>query len=105
MDTHLLKIKAKALSPLVRIGKAGLNESVIEEIKKQLHLHGLVKIKLLKSSILGEKKEVVDELLAKTNSQLILLQGNMVTIYKDNGMCIALIGIMLLPVAVAEIML
>ncbi|MBI4453107.1 YhbY family RNA-binding protein [Candidatus Woesearchaeota archaeon] len=85
MDIHLLKIKAKALSPLVRIGKAGLNEYVIEEIKKQLLLHKLVKIKLLKSSIHGEKREFVDELLTQTNSQLILLQGNMVTIYKENG--------------------
>ena len=84
MITHLLKIKAKALSSLVRIGKAGVNESVIAEIKKQLHLHELVKIKLLKSSIAGVKKEVVDKLLTQTNSQLILLQGNMVTIYKEN---------------------
>lgn len=85
MITHLLKIKAKALSPLVRIGKAGVNESVIAEIKKQLQLHELVKIKLLKSSIPGEKKEVVDELLTQTNSQLILLQGNMVTIYRKKN--------------------
>lgn len=94
MITHLLKIKAKALSPLVRIGKAGLNESVIAEIKKQLHLHELVKVKLLKSSIAdgennaawnNEKKELVNEILTKTNSQLILLQGNMVTIYKKKN--------------------
>ena len=79
-----MKIKAAALKPVVRIGKSGLTENVLAEIKKQFKSHNLVKIKLLKACFEKTgKKEVAKNIADSTESVLILLQGNIVTIYKE----------------------
>jgi len=80
-SNHELKIRAKALEPVIRIGKLGLNQGVITEIKKQLHKKNLVKVKILKSA-LGEqdKKEFAEEIAEKTNSELIDFVGLIVVL-------------------------
>ena len=71
-----MKAKSMAMEPMVRIGKSGVSESVIGEIKKQLHKDGMIKIKMLKSFIgTKDRKEVVKEIVEKTNSQLVLSVG------------------------------
>ena len=67
-----MKAKSMAMEPMVRIGKSGISDSVIGEIKKQLQKDGMIKIKMLKSFIgTKDKKEVVKEIVEKTNSQLV----------------------------------
>ncbi|MDK2781826.1 MAG: hypothetical protein PWR13_854 [Archaeoglobi archaeon] len=46
--------------PHVQIGKAGLSEGVIEEIKRQLEDRKVIKIRFMKS--IAKKREVVDDL-------------------------------------------
>jgi len=80
---HELAEKAKKLEPILRIGKAGLNENVIEEIKRQLKENKLIKIKLLRAFIEGkDKKEIAKEIAVKTNSELINQVGFVVVLYK-----------------------
>jgi RNA-binding protein len=43
---QFLKGLAHALSPIVRVGKAGLTDAVVEETKKSLAAHELIKIRL-----------------------------------------------------------
>ena len=79
-----LKEKAKTLEPVIRIGKNGLTESTIKEIKKQLNKKKLIKVKLLKAFINNKnKKEVAKEIAKKTNSRLIDLVGFVIVLYKD----------------------
>ena len=67
-----LKEKAKLLEPMIRIGKAGLSDGVIKEIKNQLKKKKMIKIKILRSCLKEKnKKEVAKELAEKTNSELI----------------------------------
>lgn len=78
------KLKAKALEPVIRIGKNGLTENTIKEIKKQLNKKKLIKVKLLRAFISDKnKKEVAKEIAQKTNSQLIDLVGFVIVLYKD----------------------
>ena len=49
-EVIMLRSKAKRLEPVLRVGKGGLSNSLIEELKKVLNKRKLVKIKLLKSS-------------------------------------------------------
>ena len=51
MELRELKKKAAKIEPTIRIGKAGLSNSTIEEIKKQLKGRKLIKIKLLNNFI------------------------------------------------------
>ena len=79
----MLRSKAKAIEPVLRMGKGGLSENFIEEAKKVLKKRKLIKIKLLKTSFDGKnKKEITDSIIQKTNSELIDAVGNIIVIHK-----------------------
>ncbi|MBT4824137.1 YhbY family RNA-binding protein [Candidatus Woesearchaeota archaeon] len=83
MDKKQLKQKAKAIDPIVRIGKAGLNESVLKEIIQQLKSHKLIKIKLLKSCLDSQnRKEMAKEIVKQSEAELVLFQGGVIALYK-----------------------
>jgi len=78
-----LKAKAMAIEPVVRIGKSGLTEPVINEIKKQLEKKKLIKIKMLKAFVSGkDKKEMAREIAEKTGSMLVHNVGFIVVVAK-----------------------
>ncbi|MBW2996636.1 YhbY family RNA-binding protein [Candidatus Woesearchaeota archaeon] len=75
--------KAKYIQPILRIGKAGVTEGAIEEIKRQLKKRKLIKIKLLKSALNGkDKKEMAKEIAEKTRSELIHQVGSVIVLNK-----------------------
>ncbi|MDO9044429.1 MAG: YhbY family RNA-binding protein [Methanobacteriaceae archaeon] len=72
----------RALSALtINIGKAGINDNVIEEIKRQLKSQELVKLKFAKN-ISSEKEIYIAQIVEKTNSKLIDMRGNVAVIFK-----------------------
>tara|TARA_Y100000310_G_C20595786_1_gene770410 strand:- start:411 stop:686 length:276 start_codon:yes stop_codon:yes gene_type:complete len=78
-----LRRKAIALKPVAWIGKNGLSVDVLNEIHRQLDKKELIKVKLIKSFISKkDKKNVVEEIVAKTNSKLISLVGFTIILYK-----------------------
>lgn len=80
-----LRKQAHAMPPLVRIGKAGLQQNTLQEIDKQLRIHHLVKIKLLKNfmdDIPLTKRELGEQIAAKTNAALISIVGNTVVVWR-----------------------
>ena len=80
---YRLKKEASALKPIIQIGKNGITESVIEELKKQIKANRLVKVKLLKSASYGQDMETLANQLAEaTNSNLIEVRGNSVVLYR-----------------------
>lgn len=79
-----LKDKARAIEPLVRIGKNGLNEGAVTEINKLIKKRKLIKVKILNAAIEGkDKKEMAKETALRTNSKLIQQIGNIVVLYKE----------------------
>ena len=84
MFNNKLKEKAKTLEPVIRVGKNGLTESTIKEIKKQLNKKKLIKVKLLRAFINNRnKREAAKEIAQKTNSQIIDLVGFVIVLWKD----------------------
>ena len=72
----------RALSAMtINIGKSGVNENVIEEIKRQLEANELVKIKFAKN-IARDKDDYIDEIVTKTRAKLIDVRGHVAVIYK-----------------------
>ena len=72
----------RALSAMtINIGKAGVNENVIEEIKRQLEANEIVKLKFAKN-IARNKDDYIDEIVSKTKAQLIDVRGHVAVIYK-----------------------
>jgi len=78
-----LRKKAKAMDPILRMGKEGASDSFIGELGKVLKKRKLVKIKLLKSSFENKnKEEMISQIIQKTNSDLIDAVGNVIVIYR-----------------------
>ena len=72
----------RALSAMtINIGKNGVNENVIEEIKRQLKANEIVRIKFAKN-IARDKDDYIDEIVTKTRAKLIDVRGHVAVIYK-----------------------
>ncbi len=72
----------RALSAMtINIGKAGVNDNVIEEIKRQLEANEIVKLKFAKN-IARDKDKYIDEIVSKTRAKLIDVRGHVAVIYK-----------------------
>ena len=65
----------------INIGKSGVNDNVIEEIKRQLKANEIVKLKFAKN-IARDKDKYIDEIVSKTKSKLIDVRGHVAVIYK-----------------------
>lgn len=78
-----LRSKSKTMEPVVRIGKNGLTEGTVNEIKRQLKKKRLIKIKLLKSFIQEKnKKDLIKTISSITNSEVIESVGFILTLHK-----------------------
>ena len=72
----------RALSAMtINIGKGGVNDNVIEEIKRQLEANEIVKLKFAKN-IARDKDKYIDEIVSKTRAKLIDVRGHVAVIYK-----------------------
>lgn len=78
-----LRKQAHDLDPILQIGKSGLSEGVVDEVKRQLKAMKLVKLKLLKSARENEDRAALAEQLAQaTQSVLVEVRGNTVVLWK-----------------------
>jgi len=71
-----LRSESKNLKPSIIIGKNGINDAVIKNIKTHLRTYGVIKIKILKTHIEGkDKKSLAIELAEKCQAQLVDVVG------------------------------
>jgi RNA-binding protein len=86
MDTRkILELRGQAarMEATTHVGKNGVTPSLIEEISRQLKDNKLVKIKLLKSAVESKpRKELAEDLAAKTGAELIEVKGNTAVLFK-----------------------
>jgi RNA-binding protein len=84
-NQSLRKLKSKAMEmvPSVIIGKLGLTEGLINEIKAQIEKKRTVKVKMLRSFIGDkEKSDVITEILDRTGTRLVQKVGFVITVTK-----------------------
>jgi RNA-binding protein len=80
---YQLKNEATKIKPIINVGKNGITDSVVEEIKKQVKANRLVKIKMLKTSAEGEDIKTSAEKLAEaTKTTLVDVRGSTVVLYR-----------------------
>lgn len=80
---YQLRKEATNIKPIINIGKNGLTEPVLEELKKQIKATRLVKVKMLKTSAEGEDIKASAEKLAEaTKTSLIDVRGSTVVLYR-----------------------
>ncbi|MBS7606270.1 YhbY family RNA-binding protein [Candidatus Bathyarchaeota archaeon] len=78
-----LKKRVSSIEPTVRVGKKGITEAQIKEILKQLEARRTVKVKVLKSALVGETVEdIAQRISSETGSRVIQIIGRTFTLYK-----------------------
>ena len=75
--------KAKSLEPTARIGKSGITDTQIADIKKQLEKRKIIKIRFLQSFIADkDKNKIIEELAEKVNARVVQKIGFVVDLQK-----------------------
>lgn len=73
---------AHALAPIVRVGKAGVTDSVIAETRKSLDSHELIKVRIDVDDG-AQRREVAARLAEATDSQLAGTIGKIAILYRE----------------------
>jgi RNA-binding protein len=70
-------------TPVMILGKGGLTDNIIKDLKTHLKKKKLIKVKLLKSFVDGKnKKELFNEIAQKTDSELVHKIGFVIVLEK-----------------------
>ena len=77
-----LKGQAHGLKPVIKVGKADVEEPQIMSIKRALHEHELIKIKFLDYK--DHKQEISENIAKETGSEVVDIIGNILILYWEN---------------------
>jgi RNA-binding protein len=85
IPSHIMQeAKSRDFRPSVRIGKSGLSETVMDEIRQQLRSRSLVKIKVNKGLFEREQRSAVwAQIAEQSNSTLVLQRGNIGVLWQS----------------------
>ncbi len=78
-----LRSLAHHLDPIFQVGKGGVNENMITQIKEALEARELIKVSILQNN-LDDKHEVAQALAAGAQAELVQLIGHTVVLYKES---------------------
>lgn len=65
----------------INVGKNGVNDNVLEELKRQLKNNEIVKVRFTRT-MASNKDEFLEEIVSETKSQLVDVRGNVAVLYK-----------------------
>lgn len=77
-----LKALAHHLNPIVQMGKNGYCESFVNEVKRGLKDHELIKVRV-SCEDRSEFEQLADTLPEETDSNLVLMIGRIIVLYKQ----------------------
>ena len=78
-----LKKKAHDLDALVRIGKDGVTENLIQSILDAIESRELLKVKILQNCE-GEKEEIMEQLSQCKEFEVVGIIGRTIILFKEN---------------------
>lgn len=78
-----LRKKAHDLDAIVRIGKDGVSENIIQSILDAIQSRELIKVKILQNCE-DEKEEIMEELSNCKEFQVVGIIGRTIIIFKEN---------------------
>ena len=81
-----LKKEAHNLEPIVRIGKDGLSDNIVQSLLDAINSRELIKVKVLQNleADKDETRELAEELSKKSGAELVGIIGKIMIFYKEN---------------------
>lgn len=80
---RFLRAEAHHLSPIFQVGKSGVNDHMVTQIKEALEVRELLKVSILQNCE-EDKNDVAKELAEKTGAELVQLIGLTIVLYKES---------------------
>lgn len=78
-----LRSLAHHLDPIFQVGKAGVNDNLIAQLKDALEARELLKVSILQNCD-QDKNEVAQELANGAEAELVQLIGKTIVLYKES---------------------
>lgn len=78
-----LRAMAHHLNPIFQVGKGGVNENMIKQIKEALEVRELIKVSILQNNDDG-KHDVAAALAEGAEAELVQLIGHTIVLYKES---------------------
>lgn len=78
-----LRSLAHHLDPIFQVGKGGVNENMVKQIREALEARELIKVSVLQNCDM-DKKNVAQELANGSNAELVQIIGNVIVLYKES---------------------
>jgi RNA-binding protein len=79
---QFLRGLAHPLAPVVRVGRGRVSDAVIEETKKSLQSHELIKVRV-DADDSAARKELAEKLATATDSQIAGMIGKTLILYRE----------------------
>lgn len=80
---RFLRSEAHHLDPIFQVGKGGVSETMLQQIKEALEARELLKVSILQNNE-DDKHEVAEALAEGTGAELVQLIGHTVILYKQS---------------------
>ncbi|HEX9164201.1 MAG TPA: ribosome assembly RNA-binding protein YhbY [Thermoanaerobaculia bacterium] len=79
---QFLKGLAHPLSPVVRVGKGGVSSAVVDETRKSLEAHELIKVRI-DADDSAARTELADKLASATDADIAALIGKTAVLFRQ----------------------
>ena len=80
---RFLRAEAHHLDPIFQVGKGGVNDAMLKQLREVLEIRELIKVRIL-DNCEYDKKEVAASLAEGTGAELVQLIGLTVVLYKES---------------------
>ncbi len=77
-----LRGKAQIIKSVFQIGKDGINDNMLTDIRNYINKHELMKISVLQNCL--ESKEEIADVFSSVGFEVVQIIGNQIIIYKEN---------------------
>jgi RNA-binding protein len=78
-----LRSLANTLVPIFQVGKGGVNQNLITQVRDALEARELIKIQIL-NNCTEEKEEVAQQLVRGAKAELVQIIGHVIILYKES---------------------
>ncbi|RLL48017.1 ribosome assembly RNA-binding protein YhbY [Oceanobacillus piezotolerans] len=80
---RFLRSEAHHLKPIFQVGKDGVNDNMINQIKDALEKRELLKVSVLQNCM-EDKDSVAEQIAEGTNAEIAQIIGNSIVLYKES---------------------
>jgi RNA-binding protein len=79
-----LRSQAHHLNPILQVGKAGVTENLVEQVRLALEAHELIKVSILQNCD-EDRHEVAEQLAGGTGADLVQVLGKTVVLFRHSS--------------------